>query len=87
MKRGDAYLAIGFTPKRSSCEDKILYLSEEDAETAAFEHERRVVFSKMIPYWCRGHWGWHIGHRDKRRRAALALMKDVEWFALWEWRN
>ena len=87
MRLRDVHLAIGFSPKRSSCKDKILYLSREDAEIAALAYERRVVFAEMMPYWCRSHWGWHIGHRNKRRREVLALMKDVEWFDIWSRRN
>lgn len=83
MRLEEMYRGIGYSPRRSSCAEKVHYLRKADAMKAASEHEWEVVCIGMNVYRCSQHVCWHIGHRDKYRAAALALMEDVLWFMAW----
>ena len=87
MRRGDWYLQIGYTRKRSSCKDKVRYSTQTDAEASSLQHMRRILFADVNAYWCGLHCCWHVGHRDKYWAAVSKLRKDVMWFELWNARN
>ena len=65
----DLYRFIDYTHWRGTCKDKVRYLSKSDAQNAAHEYNRRVIFGGVGDYWCQLHRCWHIGHRDKHRSA------------------
>ena len=87
MRRSEMHWHIGYTPKRPSCTEKMHYSQLEDAEKAAQEHNRRVVFAEMNVYWCKRHECWHIGHHDKHRLATAKMHEYIKWFQAWEKRN
>ena len=87
MTRWNSFRYIGYIPKLSPCGSKMRFRSRSDAESAAHEYNRRVVFADVQAYGCRVHWCWHIGHRDKHRYSRAKLRQHVEWFWIWERRN
>jgi len=87
MTRKELYQSISYKRSGPSCESKTRYAGRADAVAAVFEHERRYVCEGMNLYRCKLHRCWHIGHRDKRRRAIKALRQSIEWFRMWERRN
>ncbi len=87
MRRIDLYKSIGYARRRVLCEDKIRYPSRLDAVNVAYEYNRRILFAGMDAYRCEQHGCWHVGHRDRRRRAVSRLREDVMWFELWGSRN
>ena len=83
MRRDEMYQSIGFTLKRRTCTEKERYSYPEDAQKAAYEYDRRVVFGGMNAYRCDRHGCWHIGHHDKRRKAQMKMLEDILWFKAW----
>ena len=83
MRPSEMYWHIGYTPRRSSCTEKVRYPRHEDALEAAREYSRRVIFAAMNVYRCNRHECWHVGHHDKHRLATAKMLECILWFEAW----
>lgn len=61
------------------CESKIRFRSVRDATTAADGYMDRVALTKspMMPYYCKFHSCWHIGH-DRTKSRNFAKVYETE---------
>lgn len=54
----------GFLTRRS-CRKRSNFQTKAEADVAAVEHNKRILFADMNAYYCHRHQSFHIGHYDK----------------------
>ena len=63
--------------KRKSCDYKIRYQDKIDADVALRQYLKQVVFTTMVPYRCKTHDCYHLGHDRFMSKSKKLKLKEA----------